>query len=71
MHGLLYRGEDAPGSHVLQAIRAATLSTVGFAWACGECALATAVRRHLVKERGLDRRSVMFSGYCKLGQAEM
>ncbi|XVV06488.1 SIP domain-containing protein [Actinosynnema sp. CA-248983] len=53
------------------AIRAATLSTVDFAWARGESAPATGVRRHLVKERGLDRRSVMFSGYWKVGQARM
>jgi hypothetical protein len=29
-----------------------------------------ALRRHLVTERGLDRRSVAFMGYWRLGRAE-
>ncbi len=67
----VHRGTDAPGSHVVPAIRDAQLSTVDYAWACGESALATGVRRHLVKDRGVDRRAVMFSGYWKVGSARM
>ncbi|MCE6999239.1 siderophore-interacting protein [Saccharothrix sp. S26] len=65
----LHRGTDAPGSHVLRAVTDLPGPTPAYAWVCGESSLATAVRRHLVKDRGLDRRSVMFSGYWKVGAA--
>jgi NADPH-dependent ferric siderophore reductase len=65
----LYRGTDPPGSHVLPAVRDAKLSTVDYAWLCGESGIATGLRRHLVRERGVDRRRVLFSGYWRLGQA--
>ena len=67
----LYRGDDAPGSHVLRAVADMPSPTPDYAWVCGESTLATTVRRHLVKERGMDRRSVMFSGYWKLGAARL
>ncbi|MGW4116261.1 siderophore-interacting protein [Actinosynnema sp. NPDC004786] len=67
----LCRGDDAPGSHVLPAVAALPGPAPDYAWVCGESALATGVRRHLVKERGVDRRSVMFSGYWKLGSARV
>lgn len=69
------RGSRTPGSAALQAVqdRYAAGSSLGdelgFAWVCGESQLATAVRRHLVKGCGLDRRRVMFSGFWKLGAA--
>jgi NADPH-dependent ferric siderophore reductase len=56
---------------VVKAIQEATLSTVDYAWACGESGLATGVRRHLVKDRGVDRKAIMFSGYWKVGSARM
>lgn len=65
----LHRGADEPGSRVLAAIREASLPTVDYAWLCGESALATGLRRHLVRDRGVDRRRIMFSGYWKVGQA--
>jgi NADPH-dependent ferric siderophore reductase len=65
----LYRGGDEPGSHVLRAVTGMPLPVPDYAWVCGESALATGVRRHLVKERGMDRRSVMSSGYWKVGAA--
>lgn len=65
----LYRGTDAPGSRLLPAVRGTDLSTVEYAWLCGESAIATGLRRHLVKDRGIDRRRILFSGYWKLGQA--
>jgi len=67
----VFRSSDAPGSAVVKAVQEATLSTVDYAWACGESALATGVRRHLVKDRGVDRKAIMFSGYWKVGSARM
>ena len=40
-----------------------------YAWLCGESGLATSLRRHLVQEVGMDKRSITFSGYWKLGAA--
>jgi NADPH-dependent ferric siderophore reductase len=40
------------------------------AWLAGEAGVIKALRRHLVTERGLDRRSVAFMGYWRLGRAE-
>ncbi|PRY55656.1 NADPH-dependent ferric siderophore reductase [Knoellia remsis] len=66
------RTDGIPGSALLPALRAdaATrgLRDVEYAWACGESGLVTETRRHLVKAVGLDRHSVLFSGYWKLGQ---
>ncbi|GLY51207.1 siderophore-interacting protein [Lentzea sp. NBRC 102530] len=67
----VFRGDGEPGSAVLKAIRNKALSTVEYAWACGESALATGVRRHLVKDRGVDRKAIMFSGYWKVGSARV
>ncbi len=64
----LHRGSGAPGSFLLPTLTRAELPAVDYAWVCGESSLVTGVRRHLVKERGIDRRKVMFSGYWKLGQ---
>ncbi|SEQ22448.1 siderophore-interacting protein [Lentzea albida] len=65
----VYRGDAEPGSAVLKAVQGKALSTVDYAWACGESALATGVRRHLTKDRGVDRKAIMFSGYWKVGSA--
>ena len=48
------------------ALRRATL----YAWLAGEAAAVRAMRRHLVGERGIDRRAVAFMGYWRLGRAE-
>jgi len=66
---LIFRGSAAPGSAALDALRDSTFENLDYAWACGESALATGARRFLVKERDVDRRSIMFSGYWKLGTA--
>ncbi|MFI2212597.1 siderophore-interacting protein [Streptomyces sp. NPDC020141] len=53
------------------AIRSAALpSGPSYAWIAGESATVRAVRRHLVGERGLDRRRVKFSGYWRAGASE-
>ncbi|MFD0890828.1 SIP domain-containing protein, partial [Streptosporangium algeriense] len=41
-----------------------------YAWLAGEAAAIRTLRRHLVAERGLDRRSVAFMGYWRMGHAE-
>jgi NADPH-dependent ferric siderophore reductase len=41
-----------------------------YAWLAGEAGAITTLRRHLVRELGVDRRSVAFMGYWKLGYAE-
>ncbi|MBB4910782.1 siderophore-interacting protein [Actinophytocola algeriensis] len=65
----LVRGDEAPGSRLLPAIADADTADLGYAWLCGESAIATGLRRHLVRERGVDRRRIMFSGYWKVGAA--
>lgn len=50
------------------AIRAAELpSGTPYAWVTGESATVKAVRRHLVNDRGIDRKRVSFSGYWRKG----
>lgn len=41
-----------------------------YAWLAGEAAMIKSLRRHLVAECGVDRRSVAFMGYWRLGRAE-
>ena len=47
-------------------------ATVGscYAWLAGEASTITALRRHLVRDLGIDRRSVAFMGYWRRGRAE-
>lgn len=41
-----------------------------YAWLAGESGVIRTLRRHLVSERGLDRESVAFMGYWRLGRAD-
>ncbi len=41
-----------------------------YAWLAGEAAVIRGLRRHLVTERGMDRRAVAFMGYWRAGRAE-
>ncbi|MGV9777651.1 siderophore-interacting protein [Streptosporangium sp. NPDC003464] len=41
-----------------------------YAWLAGEAAVIRTLRRHLVAERGLDRQSVAFMGYWRMGRSE-
>ncbi|HWG99598.1 MAG TPA: siderophore-interacting protein [Pilimelia sp.] len=41
-----------------------------YAWLAGEAGVIRTLRRHLVSERGLDRRAVAFMGYWRIGHAE-
>lgn len=68
---LVFRGSGPPGSAALARLAELDLPKVTYAWACGEASLASGVRRHLVKNDLADRRSIMFSGYWKLGQVRI
>ncbi|TDC65414.1 siderophore-interacting protein [Actinomadura sp. GC306] len=59
----------SPGG-LLDAVRAAELPYGAYAWIAGESAEVKALRRHLVRERGLDRRAVTFTGYWRRGASE-
>lgn len=39
-------------------------------WLAGEASVVTGLRRHLVRDVGIDRRSVTFMGYWRRGRAE-
>ncbi|GAB3972529.1 siderophore-interacting protein [Plantactinospora veratri] len=41
-----------------------------YAWLAGEAGVIRTLRRYLVSERGLDRESVAFMGYWRLGKAD-
>ena len=49
---------------------AALRRTTLYAWLAGEAGAVRAMRRHLVAQRGVDRRSVAFMGYWRQGRAE-
>ncbi|MGW6569396.1 siderophore-interacting protein [Streptomyces sp. NPDC054975] len=56
------RGNDSP----VEAVRAAALPPgAPYAWLAGEAGAVRALRRHLVEERGYDRRAVHFTGYWR------
>ncbi|MFF3610358.1 siderophore-interacting protein [Streptomyces sp. NPDC002580] len=69
----LVRDEHADGSTPgLDALRAAALppSEAPYAWIAGESGRVRDLRRHLVGERGIDRRRVTFVGYWRQGLTE-
>ncbi|WP_110588763.1 siderophore-interacting protein [Microbacterium suaedae] len=49
---------------------AALKSAPLYAWIAGEAGAVKALRRHLVRDVGVDRRAVAFMGYWRLGRAE-
>ncbi|MEV0157420.1 siderophore-interacting protein [Micromonospora sp. NPDC050686] len=55
---------------VLWEVPAEVAPTPLYAWLAGEAGVIRALRRHLVGERGLDRRAVAFMGYWRLGRAD-
>ncbi|MDI3404329.1 siderophore-interacting protein [Streptomyces cavernicola] len=66
---------EASGAHrterTVEAVRAASLpESRPYAWIAGEAGTVKALRRHLVREREFDRRSVSFTGYWRLGVTE-
>ncbi|WEK14230.1 MAG: siderophore-interacting protein [Candidatus Microbacterium phytovorans] len=49
---------------------AALKSAPLYSWLAGEAGAIKTLRRHLVTERGVDRRAVAFMGYWRLGRSE-
>jgi NADPH-dependent ferric siderophore reductase len=66
----IVRDEDGPDA--LASLRAARLPDAArpYAWLSGESGTMRELRRHLVRERGYDKRSVTFVGYWKRGLSE-
>ncbi|MFG2360771.1 siderophore-interacting protein [Streptomyces mirabilis] len=66
----LVRDDGAPMA--VDAIRAARLPAAEspYAWIAGESGCVKEMRRHLVRERGVDRRRVTFVGYWRRGLTE-
>ncbi|PWI42758.1 siderophore-interacting protein [Streptomyces sp. ICBB 8177] len=66
----LHRHHGSPG--LLEAVRGAELplDAQPYAWLAGEASAIRELRRHLVGERGLDKRSVCFKGYWRAGLTE-
>ncbi|MER6494596.1 siderophore-interacting protein [Streptomyces griseorubiginosus] len=60
------------GERALDAIREAQLPPAAhpYAWIAGESGCVKELRRHFVRERGVDRRRVTFVGYWRLGMTE-
>lgn len=66
----LARGNRAPGALLLPELERRELPAEDrHAFAVGESALATGVRRQLVRERGWEKAQVTFCGYWKQGAA--
>lgn len=56
---------------VLEAVRSADLPAgTPYAWIAGESGTIRTLRRHLVSDRGFDRRTVTFTGYWRRGATE-
>ncbi|MCX2970454.1 MULTISPECIES: siderophore-interacting protein [Streptomyces] len=67
----LVRGTRVRNAPLLDAVRAAALPPEpGYAWLAGEARGVRALRRHLVRGRGWDRRAVTFTGYWRQGASE-
>ncbi|WP_155343702.1 siderophore-interacting protein [Acrocarpospora pleiomorpha] len=61
-----------PGTLALQAVQAAQLRPGPYyAWAAGESALATGIRRHLVNDRNVPKSNISFRGYWRHGRASL
>ncbi|MET4924766.1 siderophore-interacting protein [Streptomyces sp. PSRA5] len=66
VHWLHRAATAGDGPPLVEAVRAATFPAGSvFAWLGGEAGAVRALRRHLVGERGIDRRSVHFTGYWR------
>ncbi|PZF97845.1 siderophore-interacting protein [Micromonospora deserti] len=55
---------------ILWEVPAPTAPVPLYAWLAGEAGVIRTLRRHLVAERGLDRRAVALMGYWRLGRAD-
>ncbi|MFC9251276.1 siderophore-interacting protein [Amycolatopsis thailandensis] len=65
------RGSQPIGEAVLDAVRKAELpGGTAYAWISGEANMVKLARRHLVRERGIDKRAICFTGYWRQGMSE-
>ncbi|RNF87165.1 siderophore-interacting protein [Streptomyces botrytidirepellens] len=60
-----------PGSLALQAAKDLPLPPPGrfYTWVAGEATLATGLRRHLVRDRGVPKPDIAFQGYWRHGRS--
>jgi NADPH-dependent ferric siderophore reductase len=62
----VHRGDREPGSPLSEVVQAAQFPTgAGQAWLSGESACVRDLRKHLLDDRGLDRRRVYATGYWR------
>jgi NADPH-dependent ferric siderophore reductase len=69
----LVRGPESAGrtAPLLTAVsRAGLPAGTPYAWIAGESACVRALRRHLVNDRGFDRKAISFTGYWRQGETE-
>ncbi|APE34363.1 NADPH-dependent ferric siderophore reductase [Nocardia mangyaensis] len=65
------RGDRARGEAVVDAVRAAEFPDgAPYAWISGESDLVKFTRRHLVRDRAIDKQSITFTGYWRKGRTE-
>ncbi|MGO1769444.1 MAG: siderophore-interacting protein [Microbacterium sp.] len=70
VHWLARDPSEKPGTLALPALRELGFPDgTPYAFLVGEQSLAVGARRHLVRERGIPRQQVTFSGYWRIGQA--
>jgi NADPH-dependent ferric siderophore reductase len=70
--GSVHEGPELgePDDEVLWEVPDEPAPAGAYAWLAGEAGVITALRRHLVRDLGWERRSVAFMGYWKIGRAE-
>jgi NADPH-dependent ferric siderophore reductase len=67
----VHRGDRPHGEAVVDAVKAAEFPDgAPYAWISGEADLVKFTRRHLVRERGIDKRAITFTGYWRQGRTE-
>ena len=66
---VLYAPVEESAAAVVENLRDAGPLDVGYAWLCGEAGLAKAARRLVVREGGVARTEVLFSGYWRRATA--
>lgn len=69
-HATVHRRTGRPGSTLVPALDGALArggGPLGYAWVCGEAGLVAGARRTLLRH-GVDRRSIFYCGYWKLGR---
>ena len=63
-------GAETSDEDVVWDLAADHLDGGGYAWLAGEASAVTGLRRHLVRDIGIDRRAVAFMGYWRRGRSE-